>query len=404
MAEGRVRGFSIATKCATVDELIEKYRDRVDELSILVSAVESREIGTECAFAILLSDKSVALAGTCIVMNVFTDTNNPFKRTGMHLGIKRLAPDSESVWGRLVAMRVPSRAVVRAMPTAPTMIRSNSSTTMRADSPLVEITGTTAKRYVPMALRHGSTGSSFILPVDPPPPDEFPNGTHDEPRPDEAVPMHVEHARSEPLPLPPPPPTRASHVMSVEAYRASELPKLDVGAAQDSGAVNLHTARVSRRVGLVVALVIFLVPLLGAAAVIAYMRFFTLPAVPALVMIPAEVAAVDEPELARAAVEPAPDEPTVPEPTAPPAPTRTAVATRQPIHTVLVKSHPIAARVTVDGRFFGTTPTYVKVPANTEVEIELSRPGFKPVTYSLVSKKRTDRVVVWLQRARGGKK
>src|SRR6266498_157487 len=75
MAEARVRGFSVATKCASVEDMIEKFRDRVDEHSILVNTVESRELGTECAFAILLADKSVALAGTCIVQAVYVDAN-----------------------------------------------------------------------------------------------------------------------------------------------------------------------------------------------------------------------------------------------------------------------------------------------------------------------------------------
>ena len=116
MAEGRVRGFSIATKCATLDELIEKFRDRVDETSILVNTVESRDIGTECAFAILLSDKKVALAGTCTVIAVFTDANNPFKRPGMQLAIKRLGPQSEGVFAQLLAKRIAPRRLTTMIP------------------------------------------------------------------------------------------------------------------------------------------------------------------------------------------------------------------------------------------------------------------------------------------------
>src|SRR6185503_19343934 len=109
MAEGRVRGFSVATKCATVDELVEKFRDRVDEKSILVNPVEHRDGGTECAFAILLADRKPALAGTCVVLEVFTDANNPFMRPGMRLGIKRLGPDSQRVFAMMLEKRLPPR-------------------------------------------------------------------------------------------------------------------------------------------------------------------------------------------------------------------------------------------------------------------------------------------------------
>ncbi len=111
MDEARARGFSVATKCATVDELIEKFRDRVDEDSILVTTHESREVGSEFAFALLLADKKAALSGTCIVRDVYTDVNNPFMRRGIRLGIKSLGPESEQVFAKLVAKRVKPRRV-----------------------------------------------------------------------------------------------------------------------------------------------------------------------------------------------------------------------------------------------------------------------------------------------------
>ena len=45
------------------------------------------------------------------------------------------------------------------------------------------------------------------------------------------------------------------------------------------------------------------------------------------------------------------------------------------VHAVLVKTYPIAAQVVVDGRSFGTTPTYVKVPAHVPVEVHITRPA-----------------------------
>lgn len=117
----------------------------------------------------------------------------------------------------------------------------------------------------------------------------------------------------------------------------------------------------------------------------------------------------------------APTAPTAPVETAPvkpvapvaPAPVEVAVAPKAPpvveppapavaakIHAVLIRTYPNAAHVTVDGRSFGTTPTYVKIPANTPVEVHITRPGFRSVTRVVTSKRRFDNVFVPLQRTR----
>ena len=99
------------------------------------------------------------------------------------------------------------------------------------------------------------------------------------------------------------------------------------------------------------------------------------------------------------AIEPAPVKPAPVEPvaavTAPAAP---GAPDRQKIHAVLIRTYPNAALVTVDGRSFGTTPTYVKIPGNTPVEVRITRAGFRPVTRVVTSKSRFEQVFVPLQR------
>src|SRR5688572_31127513 len=106
MQQVTVRGFSVATRCESVEDFVAKFRDRCDDRSIVVNVVEPRVVGTECAFAILLANKQVVLAGTCVVLEVFSDTNNVFKRTGMRLGIKRLGLESERVFAELEVARI----------------------------------------------------------------------------------------------------------------------------------------------------------------------------------------------------------------------------------------------------------------------------------------------------------
>ena len=109
MSQGTVRGFSVSTRCETVEEFIAMFRDRCDEKSIVVNVVEPRVVGTECAFAILLANKKPVLAGTCVVLDVFNDANNQFKRRGMRLGINRLGMDSELVFAQMTRERLAAK-------------------------------------------------------------------------------------------------------------------------------------------------------------------------------------------------------------------------------------------------------------------------------------------------------
>jgi hypothetical protein len=95
----------VATTCGTVEELIERYHTRVDETSIFVGIIEERVLGTECAFAILLANKQPALAGICIVREVFRDANNPYGRRGMKIAIQRLGVTSERLFADMLSAR-----------------------------------------------------------------------------------------------------------------------------------------------------------------------------------------------------------------------------------------------------------------------------------------------------------
>ena len=119
MGQSPVRGFSVATRCQTVEEFVQKYYDRSDDHSILINTVEKREVGGEYAFAILLANKQPVLAGVCVIEDVYTDENNPFGRAGMRLAIKKLGLESERVFADLEACRISKRkrtALITPMP------------------------------------------------------------------------------------------------------------------------------------------------------------------------------------------------------------------------------------------------------------------------------------------------
>ena len=104
-----VRGFVVATKCKTVEDFVEKYHSRVDDTSIFVGIVEERVVGAECAFAILLANQQPIFAGICEVLAIYHDSNNPYHRRGMRLGIRRLGLTSEKVFADMTALRAANK-------------------------------------------------------------------------------------------------------------------------------------------------------------------------------------------------------------------------------------------------------------------------------------------------------
>jgi len=62
------------------------------------------------------------------------------------------------------------------------------------------------------------------------------------------------------------------------------------------------------------------------------------------------------------------------------APQSIDVILARPIYMVLVRSYPSGAKVSINDRFAGFAPTYVRVPAFTPVDLEVSKVGFRAAT------------------------
>jgi hypothetical protein len=70
----------------------------------------------------------------------------------------------------------------------------------------------------------------------------------------------------------------------------------------------------------------------------------------------------------------------------------------RPTHNLFIETQPAGAIVSIDGHRAGTTPTMVKIMGFTTVDIQITKPGFKPTTKKLYSKTAADRVSVKLAR------
>lgn len=113
--EGNQRGLCIATRCATIDEVVRKFARDCDGVSLFASTTTLREVGSEAPFAILLADKAIAMRGWCVVFDAWSTSQNPFGRPGMRLGLHRLTKASRAVFARMNELKAAQHAVGKPM-------------------------------------------------------------------------------------------------------------------------------------------------------------------------------------------------------------------------------------------------------------------------------------------------
>ncbi|MBA2542763.1 MAG: hypothetical protein H0V17_24170, partial [Deltaproteobacteria bacterium] len=109
MGPSKVKALCIATRCTTAEQFVSMFHRFSDETSFFVATLNQRPVGLETSFSIQLADRSAVLRGTCVVLAAWTTPDNPFKRPGVRLGIKRLTPESEAVFARLQQARAAHR-------------------------------------------------------------------------------------------------------------------------------------------------------------------------------------------------------------------------------------------------------------------------------------------------------
>lgn len=101
----KTKGMCIATRCTSVEQFVQMFHRFVDEESFFVSTLNTRPPGLETSFSVQLVDGTPVLRGQCVVLQAWTDANNPFKTPGVRLGIKRLTANSMLVFEQLLVTR-----------------------------------------------------------------------------------------------------------------------------------------------------------------------------------------------------------------------------------------------------------------------------------------------------------
>jgi hypothetical protein len=101
----QVKALCVATRCTSAEQFISMFHRFSDETSFFVATMNQRPVGLETPFSIQLADRSPVLRGTCVVLDAWTTPENPYRRPGVRLGIRRLTPESEPVFKQLQVAR-----------------------------------------------------------------------------------------------------------------------------------------------------------------------------------------------------------------------------------------------------------------------------------------------------------
>jgi hypothetical protein len=76
-----------------------------DDESLFVSTLATRPVGLETAFCVDLASGQHVLRGLGVVLAAWKTSDNPFRRPGVKIGVRRLTADSEPVFEQLLLAR-----------------------------------------------------------------------------------------------------------------------------------------------------------------------------------------------------------------------------------------------------------------------------------------------------------
>jgi hypothetical protein len=116
----KIKGLRIATRYATIADLVAKMHRYYDGSSLFVATRAAQRVGKELPFSIQLADGSDALRGQCVVLDAWTTPDNKFARPGLRLQLKEMAPESQDVLEQMLGAR---RAAMIAGAGAPRLSR-----------------------------------------------------------------------------------------------------------------------------------------------------------------------------------------------------------------------------------------------------------------------------------------
>jgi len=155
----KLDAIRIVTRCTDIEQFTTMFRRFCNPTSCFIPSLTTRPVGMETAFSIRLVDQTPVLRGVGVVLDAWSDGENPFGRPGIHLGIRRLAAESVPVFQQLLIPRMARGA--RTSDTIPNELKA------KPQPPTDEVAAQPVPEPEAEAKEQRTPGADMILPANP---------------------------------------------------------------------------------------------------------------------------------------------------------------------------------------------------------------------------------------------
>ena len=98
----------VVTRFTTTEQFVAGFQQLCTETTCFIPTHHGKQIGIETGFSIRLADGTPMLRGLCVVDEVWTTGDNPYKRPGVMLSIRCITVDSRAVFEQIQLARLAS--------------------------------------------------------------------------------------------------------------------------------------------------------------------------------------------------------------------------------------------------------------------------------------------------------
>lgn len=101
-----IQVIRIQTAFATREEFVANFRRFCSEDSCFIPTEAMKTVGLETGFSIRLADGTAMLRGLAVVLDAWPTDDNPFRRPGIRLGLRKLTRDTRLIYDQLQEARL----------------------------------------------------------------------------------------------------------------------------------------------------------------------------------------------------------------------------------------------------------------------------------------------------------
>ncbi|HEY4178247.1 MAG TPA: hypothetical protein VGM90_15475 [Kofleriaceae bacterium] len=106
MGSIEVQVIRISTPFSTTEQFVGTFRNYVTEDSCFIPSSQMKTVGVETGFSIRLADGTPVLRGLGVVLDSWATDENPWRKPGIRLGLRKLTKETKSIFEELQHARL----------------------------------------------------------------------------------------------------------------------------------------------------------------------------------------------------------------------------------------------------------------------------------------------------------